>query len=105
MNTHCRIGKVRLKGTNIEVLDVQPRGVDRFSEAKYELDYMLGHFAESGLAGYAIVMWGFKGEWNRSSWAHEDSFVGTTFMPAFVAEVLRRDTINAVIEHDYEIIE
>jgi hypothetical protein len=94
MNPHCRIGKIRHKAAPhlIEIVP-QVRGADFPATLKNHAEYIGQHLlSDGGMAGFVVVAWGFDGQFMRGTRFHRDSFVGKTFAPAFVAEVLRRDT-------------
>jgi hypothetical protein len=90
MNPHCRIGRVKPKSGNVTMLP----GVDTSREIEQALrrhaaqiaDYWPGH-----MGGFAIVAWAMDGRWARGTRINNKSFVGQTLLPAYVAEILRRD--------------
>ena len=61
-------------------------------------DLICDSLAISGIAGFALVAWGFDGGFTRGSRIHHDSFIGQTLLPSMVAEILRRDTAAEVAE-------
>jgi hypothetical protein len=105
MNPHCRIRSIRYKKSPhlIEVIP-QPRWRGVSKKAKKSLDDILGFYPDD-IAGIAMVAWGFDGHWSRATHIHKDSFIGQTLLPAFVSDVLRRDTMQDVIHDTIRIIE
>jgi len=61
-------------------------------------DLICDHLAEQGIAGFAIVAWGFDGSFLRGTRIHQEGFIGLTLMPSVVAEILRRDISQDVAE-------
>jgi hypothetical protein len=100
MNTHSRIGKVKLKDTKVVPLNVEPRGLHLMPMMREDLETILDGMKESGIAGMVMVAWDFHGYTLSSAIYDKDSFVGRTFSPAFVAEVLRRRNTEGLVE-DY----
>lgn len=95
VDTHCRIGNIKYKDSNLIELRPSPRGdeIKRTMRKNYE-----SIVKDVDIAGIAIVAWGFDGRWSRASHIHRDSVIGQTLMPSFVAEILRRDTMRDVLE-------
>ena len=99
-NPHCRIGTIRHKfAPHLAELRPEPRGRGFEAEMKRNFDTMCGFFRDEGIAGIAMVAWGFDGRFSRSTRVHPDSPIGQTLLPSFVAEVLRRD-ISASVTMD-----
>lgn len=92
----CRIGRVTYKkAPHLSEIIPAVRGRE-FREKMHEFtDTICGCYPE-GLAGFAIIAWGFNGQFSCATRLHQDSFVGTTFLPSFVAEILRRDTVKDI---------
>ena len=53
---------------------------------------MLISFYPTNIGGFAVVAWGLDGSWARAVEIRNESFIGQTLLPSFVADVLRRDT-------------
>lgn len=99
IQTHCRIGKITLKKSpHLTEIRPAPRGSELFAKMRGNLEKMIPHFEETGIAGYVIVTWDFHGFFSRASGTHKDSFIGTTLIPPVVSEILRRDIAQAVAE-------
>lgn len=96
--TGCRIGKVKYKNAP-HLVEIVPhvRGAE-FRDTMHKHVDLICDYHPKGIAGFAIVAWGFDGQWSRSTRIHKDSFVGQTLMPSFVADILRRDTMKDVAE-------
>ena len=93
----CRIGKVKYKNAP-HLAEIVPyvRGAEFRETMHRHVDLICGYHPK-GIAGFAIVAWGFDGQWSRGTRIHGDSFVGQTMLPGFVADILRRDTMQDVI--------
>lgn len=102
MDTHCQIGRVRLRtGAEIRVIE---RGRQRPSQAAQHA-INLREFADKiaaewpKIAGFAIVAWDSDGDWTTGYGVSRDSPFGAVAMPRFVADCLRQDvTANAAVE-------
>lgn len=92
-NPHCRIGKVRPKDAPhlVEIIPAK-RGMEYRQTMHQHADLVCDYLSDVGIAGFAIVAWGFDGTFSRGSRIHKDSFIGQTLMPPVVADILRRDT-------------
>lgn len=89
--TNCRIGKVTYKSApHLSEIIPHVRGAE-FREIMHEHTNIICDGYPKGLAGFAIVAWGFDGTFMRGTRMHDDSFVGKTLLPSFVADILRRD--------------
>ncbi len=89
MNPHCRIGRVMMKG-NVALM---PKSRASFVVAEKMREHV-EHLIKNGitnLAGFAMVTWDMNGYYQRGIYFRKDSFVGETFLPDFVAAVLRRN--------------
>lgn len=99
--TGCRIGKVKYKNAP-HILEIIPhvRGSE-YRDTMHRHTDMICDYHPQGVAGFAIVAWGFDGSFSRGTRIHEDSFVGQTLLPSFVSEILRRDTARNVAQDVY----
>src|SRR4051812_5762836 len=101
MNPHCRISTIRYKKSP-NVIEIIPRprtGINPDKRMRKNFDAICENFEKEGIAGMVIVAWGFEGQWRRAVEVHNDSYVGPTLLPSFVADILRRDTMRDVV-HD-----
>ena len=96
--TGCRIGKVTYKNAPY-LAEIIPeiRGAD-FVKTMHEHVDIISSYHPRGVAGFAVVAWGFDGQFSRGTRLHKDSFVGHTLLPSFVAEILRRDVAKDIAE-------
>lgn len=97
-NTHCRVGRIKLKsgGAEVRVLHAAERGElnDKLVE---HAGIIAGLFPKDDeMMGFVVVAWGRDGGFSRGTRIHRDSQVGETMIPSFVADVLRRDTMESV---------
>ena len=101
MKGGCRIGKVRYKHVP-HLVEIVPhvRGSEFRGVMHNHVDLICDYHPQ-GIAGFAIVAWGFNGEFSRGTRIHNDSFVGNTMLPGFVADILRRDTIRDIIDDTF----
>lgn len=96
---HCRIGKVRYKAHPYLVeIRPAPRGQGMGATSQRFLKEIIDQHPK-GIAGFAIVAWGFDGSFSRGIKLNEDSPVGITMLPSYVSDVLRRETMKDVF-HD-----
>ena len=101
MNTHCRVGRVVLKASpHLAVLPFRPNKTDLHKTLKSQTEQLIKIIPD--MAGYAVVAWDFDGWFSRAAHTHPESPIGTTLMPSFVAEVLRRDTMTNVVLQNIE---
>ncbi len=98
-NPRCRIGKIKYKSAPhlVEIVPAK-RGLEFRKTMHEHADIICDSLCNNGIAGFAIVAWGFDGYFCRGTRMHKDSFVGQTFLPSFVAEILRRDTVADVAD-------
>lgn len=102
MNWHCRIGKVTPKaGLSIVPRHVSGLTYEAVNDMKNKLDLMASYMPHD-LAGIAIVVWSLDGSFNRATKHHVRSPIGPTWLPAFVAEVLRRDTMTTIAREELD---
>lgn len=94
MNAHCKIGKITPK--KLLALPTRPREEELCHALVEHATTIAGYYRDTGMAGFAVVAWGFDGSFSRGSRTHPDGFVGQTLAPSFVAEILRRDTAAVV---------
>jgi hypothetical protein len=89
VNPHCRIGRVKLRGSNVSLL--RPRFEGETCQSFRDSAATIAGFYPENMAGYVIVAWNGDGYWARGVRLHKDSPLGTTMLPSFVADILRRD--------------
>ncbi len=96
----CRIGKIRPKH-GLMLIPKWQRSLDEshVKDMHRSLDTIAGFF-EDDLAGLVIVGYDFKGNFSRATKTHVDAPWGPTTLPAFVAEILRRDSVSGQIEEE-----
>ena len=91
MNPHCRISKVRWKDAP-HLVEIFPkkRGIEYRQVMINHADEICGMIDDKGIAGFAMFAWNFDGYYAWSRRIHPESFVGTTLLPSFMQEVMRR---------------
>lgn len=101
MNPHCKIGRVRMKGRP-EIRVVCGSRADNFLHdlLRHNVGTIIGY--EPDMAGYVVVAWNESGGFSRAVRSRADFPVGVTMLPSFVADILRRDTMEDVVR---EVIE
>lgn len=101
MKTHCRISSVRYKKAPhvVEIIPRPRQSINPEGNMRKCFEKICDIFEKRGMAGMTIVAWDFDGTWNRATEMHRNSFVGQTLLPAFVSDILRRDTMKDVV-HD-----
>lgn len=99
IDPHCRIRSISYKKSP-HLVEVFPRkrDTDVVKKMRRYFDDICGYYPD-GCAGMVVVAWDFDGHWARATNIHKDSFVGQTLLPAFIGDILRRDTMKDVI-HD-----
>jgi len=96
--TNCRIGKITYKAVpHLSEVIPHVRGAE-FREVMHDYTDKICGFYPKGMAGFVIVGWDFNGHFARGTRLHEDSFVGNTLLPSFIADILRRDTAKDVAD-------
>ncbi|HET7409685.1 MAG TPA: hypothetical protein VFJ13_05750 [Paracoccaceae bacterium] len=103
MNAHCRIRRVRFKaGGEMRVLDRAPAENGLHDDLRRRVGILVESFPD--MAGFAVVVWDDKGWFSRGTgWNNRLSPIGQTLLPSFVAEVLRRDTVEDVVRDRFEV--
>ncbi|CDN96076.1 hypothetical protein [Agrobacterium tumefaciens] len=86
----CRIGKVKLKaGAEIHRLPAIQR--DEAQKRFVERAAMIAGFYKPGeIVGYALMVWDKDGNHSVGYYLDEQSVVGMTMAPSYVADALRR---------------
>lgn len=97
VDQHCRIGAIRYKDSNLVEIIPRPRGYDLQKGLRRSVERIIETSA-GDMAGAVCVAWDFPGRWIRATHMHTESPIGQTFMPSFVSEILRRDTMRDVID-------
>lgn len=97
---HCRIGKITPKDGRPVVRVLRPGDfnspVELIELFRRETAYIADQFKHDG-AGFAVVMWSRAGEYIRSRFNTRSSPIAKTWLPAVVAEILRRDEIRDTV--------
>lgn len=90
----CRIGKIKLKAggvihrlPTVERDDFQKRFISAASAIS-------SHYKPDEMCGYVVMAWDADGAYSLGFRIHDDSVVGPTMLPSYVADALRRDLIN-----------
>lgn len=91
MLSHCRIGKIRPKGSNVVVY--QAPILEAFPKKLLEHAQIIAKSfpAPEHMAGFVIVAWGDDSAHTHGCRYKSSGPLGVTSLPAFVAEILRRD--------------
>ncbi len=89
-------------------MEIVPRprdGINPDKRMRKNFERLCSESSRGGLAGMVMVTWDFEGRWNRAVEVHNDSFIGPTLLPSFVADILRRDTMRDVFHDTFMFIE
>ena len=98
-DTHCRIGRVTHKDSGLVVMTPRPRALSdaHVAEMHQHMDSIVAGF--NGNLGYLLVVGvGMDMSFSRASRRHVDLPMGVTSIPSFVADILRRDMIDDVLD-------
>lgn len=97
--SHCRISRVRMKnGPDVRVLardEISPLG-NAMREGVHTIAGTLGHEMD----GYFIIGWDRKGNFSNGFHHPADGAIPLSLLPAWIAEIVRRQTVTTVQIND-----
>lgn len=107
MSAHCRIGRVKLKAGGAEVrifANPEPRS-EKASSLVRNARGIAGNFDED-VSGYVLFAWDSQGRYSFAYRFTEGGPIPFTLLPAYVADVVRREIVTAeqvrnVVDDEY----